>query len=622
MPKLKEKPIVGITDLADEENEIEKAHSLYLYPAMRKKIFLLFLAAIFSATHLFAQQQPNIVLILADDLDAIVTPQFFPEVLPVVDSLQKHGIDFQNSFTPMSICCPSRAALLSGKYGHETEVLRNGGEKGGWDDFRDDEPQALPAHLSKGGYRTAMFGKYMNGFETHKGKMPPLPYGWTDGAVFVDPLMGTYKGYDYNLLVWSDGVKMNDSVWHSENKKLEKHGKLAEDYSTDVLTQKAVHYIKNTELNDAQPFFLYLTPTPPHFPLPPAMRYEEKTKQRWLHDTIPSQPNTFNDYGKLATENETKKPLDKPSWLRETWKKRVRQHTRGDFHYGLMYEGKIPRSLKSFRQVEWYYRMGSLYALNDMVREVIATLKENGEWENTLLIFTSDNGFQFGYHALYHKGSPYEESIRVPLVITGGAALNLKSSAQIEDWIINLDLMPTILDLAGIPIPDDVAGKSLKPFIELNKGQPADSRRHFIMEYIGPGMTTDFIAKHPKLIFKIMPSFVLDHPTFKAIRMKVEVEKNGMKQEQVFKYIEWEKYHGDFRFRKKLEQKDPKLLAQLTAGKKKALKKKAKAEAIETELYNITDDPYEMDNLLYYQPDAYQAIAEQLRKQLYAERGK
>ncbi|MDZ4846788.1 MAG: sulfatase-like hydrolase/transferase [Chitinophagales bacterium] len=584
-----------------------------------KKIIISLVALLVISFNLSAQQKPNIIIILADDLDAIVTPHFFSEVLPVVDSLKKNGIDFENSFTPMSICCPSRSALLSGKYGHETEVLRNGGEKGGWDDFIDDEPQALPAHLSKAGYRTAMIGKYMNGYETNKGEMPPLPYGWTDGAVFVDPLMGTYKGYNYNLMTWNDGVKMNDSVWHSENKKLEKYGKLPEDYSTDVLTAKAVRYIKNTELNDAQPFFLYLTPTPPHFPLPPAFRYEEKTKQRWLQDTILAQPNTFNDFGKLATEKEKKKPLDKSSWLRDTWKKRVRQQNRGDFHYGLMYEGKIPRSLKSFRQADWFYRMGSLYALNDMVREVIATLKANGEWENTLLIFTSDNGFQFGYHALYHKGSPYEESIRVPLVITGGASLNLKTSTQIEDWIINLDLMPTILDVAGIPIPDDVDGKSFKPFIEFNNNQPKTSRDQFIMEYIGPGMTTDFIAKHPKLIFKIMPSYVLDHPTFKAIRMKVEVEKNGMKQEQVFKYIEWEKYHGDFKFRKKLENKDPKLLARIATGNKKALKKKAKAEAIETELYNITEDPYEMDNLLYYLPDAHISIAEKLREKLYKE---
>lgn len=593
---------------------------------MRNRYPALVLAALlmlsFHLTSAQQRQRPNVVIILADDLDAVVTPQFFPEVLPVVDSLKKHGIDFQNAFTPMSICCPSRAALLSGKYGHETEVLRNGGEKGGWDDFKDDEPRALPAHLSNAGYRTAIIGKYLNGYETNKGKMPPLPYGWTDGAVFVDPLMGTYKGYDYSMMTWSDGVKMNDTVWHSENRKLEKYGRQPEDYSTDVLTAKAIHYIKNTELNDAQPFFLYLTPTPPHFPLPPAVRYEEKTKQRWLHDTIPAQPNTFNDFGKFATEKERKKPLDKSSWLRDTWKKRVRQRGRGDFHYGLMYEGKIPRQLKSFRQVDWYYRMGSLYALNDMVREIVATLKENGEWENTLLIFTSDNGFQFGYHALYHKGTPYEESIRVPLVVTGGASLHLKNETRVEDWIINLDIMPTILDLAGIPVPADVDGKSFRPYLEFNSTQENFSRDHFIMEYIGPGMTTDFIAKHPKLIFKIMPSFVLDHPTFKAIRMKVEVEKEGTKQEQVFKYIEWEKYHGNFKFRKKLEAGDPKLMAKIAAGKKRVVTKKEKAEALETELYNITEDPYEMDNLLYYLPEAYKAIAEQLRGQLYKEQEK
>lgn len=585
---------------------------------MKKLFYSILFIAICAAT-LSAQQKPNIVIVLADDLDAVITPQFFPEVLPTLDSLKKTGIHFTHSFTPMSICCPSRAALLSGQYAHETEVYRNGGEKGGWDDFKDNEPHALPAHLSKAGYRTAMIGKYLNGYDKHKKNLPPLPYGWTDGAVFVDPLMGTYKGYDYDLIVWSDGKSVNDTVWYSPNAKIEKHGKLPVDYSTDVLSRKAVEYIKSAEGNDAQPFFLYLTPTPPHFPLPFAPRHEEITMKRWLRDTIPSLPNTFNDFGKLASIKEKKKPLDKPSWLRKTWKKRFRQKGRGDFHYGLMFEGKIPKSIKSFSQAEWFYRMGSLYALNDLLREVIAALKANGEWDNTLLIFSSDNGYQLGTHALRHKGTPYEESIRVPLVIAGGDSLNLKTSSEIDDWIINLDLMPTILELAGVPVPTDVDGKSFVSLIQLNPGRQYEPRDYFIMEYLGPGMTTDFIARHPKLIFKIMPSYVLDHPTFNAIRMKMDVEENGMKKQNIFKYIEWEKYHGHFRFRKKLENNDPKLMAKLESGNKRITRKKEKLEAIEEELYNLTDDPYELDNLLYYLPNDYKSIAEKMRNKLYEE---
>src|SRR5262249_35743201 len=149
-------------------------------------------------------------------------------------------------------------------------------------------------------------------------------------AVFVDPLLGPYKGYDYNMMVWGNGSRVNDTVWNAENKTLEHHGKEEKDYSTDVVAQKASTYIKSTEQNDAQPFFLYLTPTAPHLPLPPAPRYKDRTMQRWLHDTIPSSPNTYNDFGKLASDRERKKPLDKSSWLRDTWRKRVRQHHRGD----------------------------------------------------------------------------------------------------------------------------------------------------------------------------------------------------------------------------------------------------------------------------------------------------
>src|SRR5688572_5449501 len=157
---------------------------------------------------LSAQRQPNIVIILADDLDAMVTPQFFPEVLPVLDSLRKNGIDFSNSFTPMSICCPSRAALLSGKYGHKTEVMRNGNTKGGWKYFKDDEPDALPAQLVKAGYRTAMIGKYLNGYKKKKHKELPLPYGWTDGSVMVSKPMPIYRGYNYELMLWDKATRV------------------------------------------------------------------------------------------------------------------------------------------------------------------------------------------------------------------------------------------------------------------------------------------------------------------------------------------------------------------------------------------------------------------------------
>ncbi len=562
-----------------------------------------------------AQQKPNVVIILADDLDAMVTPQFFPEVLPVLDSLKQNGIDFTNSFTPMSICCPSRAALLSGKYGHKTDVLRNGNTHGGWKYFKDDEPAALPAQLAAAGYRTSMIGKYMNGYKKKKDKQLPLPYGWTDGAVMVSKPLPIYRGYNYNLLVWDKAARVNDSIWITDNQQIEPHGKNESDYSTDVITKKAVAFIADAEGNDTQPFFLYLTPTPPHFPLPPAPRYEQLAKARWLTDTMPKGPNYFNDYGALATEKEKKKPLDKSGWHINNWDKRLRQQNKGKGWYKLAFGNKLPKELKGFMDATWYYRMGSLYALNDMIVQVINTLKAKDEWDNTLLIFTSDNGFHLGSKGLYHKGTPYEEAIRVPLIITGGDSLHLQAPGKKEEWIINLDLMPTLLQLAGINIPADVDGKSIVPLLT-GTSQNYEPRTDFVMEYISPG-GTDFIFGGATMNLKLLPSPLLDRPSYNAIRMIVEVEKNGQKVKQAFKYIEWEKNHGMVKFRARLENKESALWAKINACNQRVLRKKEKAEAVETELYNLSTDPYEMDNLLYYLPEQYHQLAEQLRAKLH-----
>lgn len=565
-----------------------------------------------------AQQKPNVVIVLADDLDAVVTPQFFPEVLPIVDSLKKNGLDFINSFTPMSICCPSRAALLSGKYGHKTEVLRNGNTKGGWKYFKDDEPEALPAQLANTGYRTAIIGKYLNGYKKKKNKTLPLPFGWTDGAVMVSKPLPIYRGYNYDLMVWNKAEKTNDSTWAASNTQVEHFGKAEKDYSTDVLTDKALQFIAGAEENDTQPFFLFLTPTPPHFPLPPAPRYEQKAMARWLNEPVPQTPNYFNDYGKLATEAERKIPLDKSSWLQANWKKIQRQQQKGRFYYGLAYNGKMPREIKSFLQATWYYRMASLYALNDMMERVIKSLKEKGEWDNTLFIFTSDNGFHLGSKGLYHKGTPYEEAIRVPLIITGGDSLKLNTPGRMEEWVINLDLMPTLLELSGSKIPGNLNGQSILPLISKSEAGNNQPRESFIMEYISPG-GTDFIFGGPKLNIKLFPSPLLDRPSYNAIRIIQEVEVNGVKQQKVFKYIEWEKNYGMKNFRRKLETRQPKLMAKIAAGNKNILRKKAKAEAVETELYNLTDDPYEMDNLLYYQSEKYSHLAAQMKGRLHSE---
>lgn len=561
----------------------------------------------FTQTPLQKEKRPNIIILMSDDLDDFLTPQFFPEVLPVLDSLQKLGIDFSNSFTPMSICCPSRAATLTGTYAHQNGVYRNMGVNGGWEAFKHNEPFTMPAYLSRSGYRTTMIGKYLNGYGD-KGEPPP-PYGWTDGAVFTSFFF--YSGYDYNMMFWDDGIPLNDTTWDVKNKAVKHFNHAPEDYTTDKLTKEAVSFIQKAEKNDEQPFFIYLTPTAPHFPLQAAPRYKQMAEERWTNVPVPKRENYNNDYGKLATEAEKKIPLDKSSWLRKTWKKRVREMNKGVGYYNLTFKGKVPKTIKSYVQADWFSRMSSLYALNDMMRDLISTLKANGEWDNTLLIFTSDNGFMLGAHAMLHKGNPYEESIRVPMVITGGDSLHLNTPGKTEEWVTNLDIMPTVLELAGVKVPENVEGISMVPL--LKNDSITHFRDRFIMEYLGPGMAV--FSESPGFVMKRLPLYILDQPTYNAIRMKITTTENGVTKEQVFKYIEWQRNPTKkiLRLSNKLRNKDPKLMAKIDAGDKKALKMKTLAQEVETELYDLTEDPYEMDNLLYYKPNEYKEIALKLK---------
>ncbi|HXH19478.1 MAG TPA: sulfatase [Chitinophagales bacterium] len=561
-----------------------------------------------SSYHFISAQRPNIVIIMADDLDDFVTPLFFSEVLPVVDSIKRNGISFKNSFVATPVCCPSRAGLLSGKYGHKTNVLNNGSEHGGWLQFQDDERNALPAYLAEAGYTTAMIGKYLNGYEVRKQKLPPIPYGWTDGAVFVWKKSDPYIGYNFDLMEWKNGQAENDSFWKAASV-LKHYGNKPEDYSTDVLARYAVDFIVKAAADESKPFFLYLTPTAPHFPLYAPQRHYGRTVEKWSNHPVPSQPNTFYDNGALATGNDSKIPLDKPWWIRQTWKKRIRQSGKGGQIFNRFWRTKVPQHIRAYKDADWFNRMGSLYALNDLISDVISILKEKDEWNNTLLIFTSDNGYQFGNHGLYQKSTPYEEAIRVPLVITGGAELNLRNKTEFSQWVLNLDLMPTILDLAGIHQPDSLDGKSLTAFILDDKEIP-EWRDRFLIEYDGPGMA-GFMSHRERLMIKLLPSYFSDLPSYRSIRMVIPMENDQFK---TFKYIEWMRYPRLNPIKYRFEQNDRNLMRRISNENPRTLRRIERTTLVESELYNISDDPYEMDNLLYYQPQKYETLAGELRK--------
>lgn len=440
-------------------------------------------------------QPPNIVFILADDLDERTTPYW--DAMPQTAALVRdRGIRFANAFSPTPICCPARSTILTGLYGHNTGVVTNSGDKGGWGAFvkNGNEERTVAVQLQNAGYRTGLIGKYLNGIEadpTH------IPTGWSEWYGFVDN--NSYTGYNYQI---------------NENGTLVSYGAAESDYATDVVAAKARDFIKRAEAKDEQPFFLYVSPTAPHLPLPPAPRHKNHPYQHAFS------PRTAN-YNEFDLN-------DKSAWLKVTGDERAKM-------------------VAAYNDVDFRNRMGSLYALDELVASVVNTLEALGERENTLLVFTSDNGYNLGAHRLLHKMAPYEESVRVPLVIAGPGI-----TPGIENrMVLEIDYTPTFLALAGLSIPSHVDGRSLLPLL---RGEaPAQWRSDFIAQYHNTNADEGVSQEMPPG-YRYLTSFQ-DIPSYKALRTAE------------YTYIEW--YDDN-----------------------------ASGGLHEYELYDLRRDPYQLFNLL------------------------
>jgi len=431
--------------------------------AMKYLLRSLLLSMLCALPALAADQRPNIVLILLDDLDATTSPYW--DALPKTRSLlQARGMTFDAAFAPTPICCPARSTILTGKYGHNTGVLTNGGDQGGWGTFykNGNEAHTLAVWLHDVGYRTALIGKYLNGIEaepTH------IPSGWSEWYGAVDNLF--YFGYGYTL---------------NENGTLVRYGNAEADYNTDVVATKAVDFIRRATVADAerQPFMLYVAPSAPHLPLPPARRHRDNPYRAAL---APRTPN----YNEADVS-------DKPFWLRAT--------------------AQLRKSIvDAWNDVDYRNRMGSLYAVDDMVAAIVDELAQSGELDNTWIIFTSDNGYNLGAHRLIHKMAPYEESIRVPLLVAGPGVAALSQGAHLQQIVLETDLAPTIADMAGVTIPDDVDGRSLLPLL---RGDTVDAwRNDMLLQYATAGAANGIGTELPAWFFVMLGQ---DIPSYRALR--------------------------------------------------------------------------------------------------------
>lgn len=378
------------------------------------------LPGMFLPTHLALAASPNIILINTDDLD-VDSLRFMPNVSSF---LAQRGASFTQFIVAAPDCCPSRASLLRGQYVHDHGILR-GSNKFGEGLFRSQELEdsTLATWLRRAGYRTALVGKYLNGYEDDPTHIPP---GWTEWyATFSS------EYFDYQI---------------NENGELVSYGSEPADYQTDVLSRKSVSFIRRS-VKAGKRFFLYLTPFAPHGPATPAPRHESL----FAEETAP----------RTASFNE-EDVSDKPEYIRAT---------------SSLTQPDIDTIDERYRD-----RLRALQAVDEMVGEIVTTLKDTGTLSNTYIFFTSDNGYLLGQHRQTDKGVPYEEAIRVPLLVRGPGIAAGQSIGQLAS---NSDLAPTIADLAGASVPRFVSGRSLVPL--LRGSQPSAWREATISQFYRKG---------------------------------------------------------------------------------------------------------------------------------------
>lgn len=359
---------------------------------------------------------PNIVVILADDQDS-GSLWAMPKLQRL---LVRAGTSYENAYASLPQCCPSRATLLSGQYAHNHGVLDNDPPNGGYAAF--DGSNALGGWLQTAGYRTGWVGKYLNGYgNPGRGQDPrEVPPGWTR---WVAPVRHTeYQMFGYTL---------------NRDGDLRSYGNAARDYQTDVLAREAAAFVREGS-DGSEPFFLTVSPLAPH-------------QEGGPLDDRPNAPRNPRpaprDRGRFSSE-----PLPRPPSFNEL--------DASDKTAAVSEHKTLDRSATERLQTLYRSRLESLQAVDDLVARLHVALKRSGELEDTLIIYTSDQGFMLGEHRLTGKNRLYEEAISVPLVIRGpGIPANRSSAALVG----NIDLAPTILDAAGAEPGLEQDGRSILP---------------------------------------------------------------------------------------------------------------------------------------------------------------
>lgn len=382
------------------------------------------LASRLLAAEAAGQPRPNILYIMSDDHASHAISCYGSRInkTPNLDRLAAGGMRFSRSFCTNALCGPSRATLLTGKYSHINGFKENKGK------FDGSQP-TFPKMLRAAGYQTAVIGKW---------------------HLESDP-----TGFDYWNILPGQGVYNNPAFIEMGKRKV------VNGYVTDVITDLTVDYIKNRD--KSKPFCLLCHHKAPHRSWVP----DAKHAKLYEDETIPTPPTFNDDYsgrGRAAHEQDMTiaKTLDRQD---------LKQDPPKDLSQQQLKEWKYQRFIKDYLRV--------IAAMDDNIGRLLDYLDQSGLAQNTIVIYTSDNGFFLGDHGWFDKRFMYEQSLHIPLLMRYPG--HIKPGSVNDDMVINADFAPTFLDYAGAPIPSDMQGRSLRPILEGNT--PADWRKSTYYHY-------------------------------------------------------------------------------------------------------------------------------------------
>lgn len=404
------------------------------------------------------EERPNIVCIFVDDhayqaISAYGHPISRIAQTPNIDRIARSGILFANSFVENSISAPSRATLLTGLYSHQHGQTRLGC-------CLDTEKVWFSELLQEEGYNTAVIGKW------HLNAEP--------------------KGFSYYDILFDQGEYYNPSFRNPDT-----NGEYIreEGYATTLITDKAIDWIEDAR-TDSQPFCILVNHKAPHRNWMPELKYIdlfndiEFPEPATLFDDystrgeqMQTQELTINNHLGYAFDFKVEELKDEPTleYIKNSWEPAMSQLTKEereiwDAAYRKQNEDFLNNRPKGDDLLRWKYQRyikdytRTIRSIDDQVGRLLDYLEENNLLENTLIVYTSDQGFLLGEHGLYDKRFMYEESFRTPMLISYKG--HIKPNSVSHELVQNIDLAPTFLDIAGADIPEEMPGKPLRPLFD------------------------------------------------------------------------------------------------------------------------------------------------------------